>query len=84
MQFNGKGWQDKFISDPLNDKAKQDFLDFMTKRNKYTLSELQRKRQKSKLTNIHHMQFNGKGWQWMWVELKMQLGKLIHVSTMVI
>jgi hypothetical protein len=34
-----KKW-DKFISDPLNDEAKQDFLDVMTKRNKYTLSEL--------------------------------------------
>ena len=31
---------DKFIDDPLNDKAKRDFLDFMTKRSKYTLSEL--------------------------------------------
>jgi hypothetical protein len=36
---NNDKW-DKFISDPLNDKAKRDFLDFMTKRNKYTLSEL--------------------------------------------
>jgi len=37
--LNNNKW-DKFISDPLNDKAKRDFLDFMTKRSKYTLSEL--------------------------------------------
>jgi hypothetical protein len=51
---------DKFISDTLNDKAKQDFLDFMTKRKNIHYQNYQRKRQKSKLTNIHHMQFNGK------------------------
>jgi len=31
---------DKFVKDPLNVKAKRDFLDYMTKRSKYTLSEL--------------------------------------------
>jgi hypothetical protein len=51
---------DKFISDTLNDKVKQDFLDFMTKRKNIHYQNYQRKRQKSKLTNIHHMQFNGK------------------------
>ena len=40
---------DKFISDPLNDKAKQDFLDVMTKRNKYTLSELSEEEKKIKI-----------------------------------
>ena len=52
---------DKFISDPLNDKAKRDFLDVMTKRHRYTLSELSEEEKKSKLTNIHLMQFIGKG-----------------------
>ncbi len=37
--LKGKKW-DKFISDLLNDQAKRDFLDVMTRRNKYTLSEL--------------------------------------------
>ena len=31
-------WE-KFVEDPLNEKGKQDFLDNMTKRSKYTLSE---------------------------------------------
>ena len=37
---------DKFISDTLNDKAKQDFLDFMTKRKNIHYQNYQRKRQK--------------------------------------
>ena len=45
---NNDKW-DKFISDPLNDKAKRDFLDFMTKRNKYTLSELSEEETKNKI-----------------------------------
>jgi hypothetical protein len=40
---------DKFISDPLNDKAKWDFLDVMTKRHKYTLSELSEEEKKIKI-----------------------------------
>jgi hypothetical protein len=44
---NNDKW-DKFIRDPLNDKAKRDFLDFMTKRNKYTLSELSEEESKTK------------------------------------
>jgi hypothetical protein len=36
--LNNEKW-DKFIGDPLNDKAKRDFLDFMTRRSKYTLSD---------------------------------------------
>ncbi len=48
---------DKFISDPLNDKAKQDFLDDTNTH----YQNYQRKRKKSKLTNIHLMQFIGKG-----------------------
>ena len=31
---------DNFVKDPLNEQAKRDFLDHMTKRSKYTLSEL--------------------------------------------
>ena len=46
--LNNDKW-DKFISDPLNDKAKRDFLDFMTKRNKYTLSELSEEESKTKI-----------------------------------
>ncbi len=53
--------QDEFIKNPLNDKAKRDFLDEMTKRSKYTLSELTEEEKKSKLTNIHLMEFNRKG-----------------------
>jgi len=37
--LNNDKWE-KFIEDPLNEKAKRDFLDNMTKRSKYTLSEL--------------------------------------------
>jgi len=45
--LNNEKW-DKFISDPLNDKAKRDYLDFTTKRNKYTLSELTKEETKIK------------------------------------
>jgi hypothetical protein len=48
--LNNKKW-DKFISDPLNDKAKWDFFDFMTKRNKYTLSELSEEETKNKIND---------------------------------
>jgi hypothetical protein len=58
--LNNEKW-DKFIDDPLNEKAKRDFLDFMTKRSKYKLSELTEEETKSKLTTIHPMQFNGTG-----------------------
>jgi hypothetical protein len=46
--LNNKKW-DRFISDPLNDKAKRDFLDVMTRRNKYTLSELSEEEKKIKI-----------------------------------
>jgi hypothetical protein len=52
---------DEFIKNPLNDKAKQDFLDEVTKRSKYTLPELTEEEKKTKLTNIHLMEFYGKG-----------------------
>ncbi len=52
---------DEFIKNPLNDKAKRDFLNEMTKRSKYTLSELTEEEKKSKLTNIYLMEFYGKG-----------------------
>lgn len=37
--LNNEKW-DTFIDDPLNEKAKRYFLDYMTKRSKYKLSEL--------------------------------------------
>jgi hypothetical protein len=43
---------DEFIKNPLNDKAKRDFLDEMTKRSKYTLSELTEEEKKIKI-NIY-------------------------------
>ncbi len=42
---------DGFIKNPLNDKAKRDFLDEMTKRSKYTLSELTEEEKKIKINN---------------------------------
>ncbi len=52
---------DEFNKNPLNDKAKRDFLDKMTKRSKYMLSELTEEEKNSKLLNIHLMEFYGKG-----------------------
>ncbi len=46
--LNTKKW-DNFINNLLNDKAKWDFLDEMTKRSKYTLSELSEKEKKTKI-----------------------------------
>ncbi len=40
---------DEFIKNPLNDKAKRDFLDKMTKRSKYTLSKLTEEEKKNKI-----------------------------------
>jgi hypothetical protein len=40
---------DEFIKNLLNDKAKQDFLNGMTKRSKYTLSELTEEEKKIKI-----------------------------------
>ena len=42
---------DRFVSDPLNDKAKRDFLDVMTRRNKYTLSELSEEEKRIKIND---------------------------------
>jgi hypothetical protein len=42
---------DEFIKNLLNDKTKWDFLDKMTKRSKYTLSELTEEERKIKITN---------------------------------
>ena len=52
---------DEFIKNLLNNKAKWDFIDKMTKRSKYTLLELTEEEKKTKLTNIHLMEFYGKG-----------------------
>jgi hypothetical protein len=46
--LNTRKW-DNFINNPLNDKVKQDFLDEMTKRSKYTLSELSEEEKKPKI-----------------------------------
>jgi hypothetical protein len=54
-----KRWEE-FIKNLLNDKAKREFLDEMTKISEYSLSNLSEEKKKSKLTNIHLMQFNGK------------------------
>ena len=48
--LNNEKW-DKFIDDPLNEKAKRDFLDFMTKRSKYKLSELTEEETKSQIND---------------------------------
>jgi hypothetical protein len=43
-----KKW-DEFIKNPLNDKAKRDCLDKMTKRSKYNLSDLSEEEKKNKM-----------------------------------
>ena len=43
-------WE-KFIKDPLNEKSKWDFFDYMTKRSKYTLSELTEEETKSQIND---------------------------------
>jgi hypothetical protein len=44
--LNTKKW-DNFINNLLNDNAKRDYLDDMTRRSKYTLSELSEEEKKT-------------------------------------